>query len=220
MAEHSPDGAVLHRVAGSQHGARLVVLLLHGGAEKPNTRSVWPWWPPFLRMWAIVPWLLRSAAKPAVYLLRDAAQGWNGGAGPIRDARWAIAVLRQRHPHHSIVLVGHSMGGRVGVVVVGEQDVVGLVGLAPWLPTGEPVADLSGRQLVLIQGSADRSVPAGQTRDWVGRARQRCTENRLPASTISYLEIPGAGHLMLRFLPLWHRLTARGVDLIINAQSI
>ncbi len=219
MAEHSPDGAVLHR-AGRRHDAGSVVLMLHGGDENPNTKPVWPWWPPVLRMWAIVPWLTRGPGRPAVYLLRDAAQGWNGGAGPIKDARWAIAVLRQRYPRRPIVLVGHSMGGRVGAEVVGERDVVGVVGLAPWLPNGEPVTDLSGRQLVLIQGSADRSVPAGQTRAWVDRARQQCAESRLPASTVSYLEIPGGGHTMLRFLPLWHGLTVRGVDLVVNERRI
>lgn len=219
MAEHSADGAVLHRLASGRHGGGPVVVLLHGGDENPNTAKVRPWWPPVLRMWAMAPWLARSAARPAVYLLRDAAQGWNGGAGPLRDARWAIAVVRQRHPHRSIVLVGHSMGGRVGAAVVAERDVVGVVGLAPWLPKGEPVVDLSGRQLVLIQGSADRSVPAGQTRAWVDRARQQCAESRLPATTITYLEIPG-GHMMLRFLPLWHGLTVRGVDLIVTARQL
>ncbi|MGI8416149.1 MAG: alpha/beta hydrolase [Nakamurella sp.] len=220
MAEHSPDGAVLHRAAGSRHRGGPVVLLLHGGDENPNTKQVWPCWPPVLRMWAIVPWLTRGPARPAVHLLRDVAQGWNGGAGPIRDARWAIAVLRQRYPHRPIVLVGHSMGGRVGAAVVGEQDVVGFVGLAPWLPAGEPVADLSGRQLVLIQGSVDRSVPADQTRAWVDRASRQCTESRLTTSTMRYLEIPGGGHMMLRSLPLWHRLAARGVDLVVTARQL
>ncbi|MGI8418065.1 MAG: alpha/beta fold hydrolase [Nakamurella sp.] len=215
----SPDGAVLRRAPGSRADANAAVLVLHGGDEEPNTRRIRPWWPPVLRMWGLLPALLRLPARPACYLLRHPVRGWNGGHGPIRDARWALAVLRERHPGRPIAVLGHSMGGRVAAMLAAEPDVGGFVGLAPWLPFGEPIPDLAGRRVMLIHGSADRSIPPAQTRQWAERATADLDRRGLPSAGVSYLQIRGGGHTMLRRFTQWHLLAAAGANEVLRVRT-
>lgn len=194
---------MLRRLAGPAGPPDTVVLLLHGGDESANTARVPPWWPPALRMLAFGPAIRRARPAAAVYLLWNAGKGWSQGGPPVRDARWALGELRRLHPGTPIVLGGHSMGGRVGARVLADPDVAGLVGLAPWLPAGEPVPDLTGRAVVLLHGEADRTIAIADTRQWAARAGgQGC---------VNFLAIDGGDHPMLRHFFRWHRLAARGV---------
>ncbi len=154
--------------------------------------------------------MLRGAAdRPVIYLLRNAVRGWNHGIFPIRDARWALAEIRRRHQGRPIVLIGHSMGGRVGIAVLTEPAVIGLVGLAPWLPRGEPIPELDGRRVVLLHGSADTQISPADTRAWVQRAAQQATGQH--TESVEYQEIPGGDHPMIRRFRQFSRLSGLAV---------
>lgn len=155
----------------------------------------------------------------AVYRLRFSVRGWNGdGAGVLGDARWAIDEIAARHPGLPIVVVGHSLGGRVAMHLAGwtsdvetggrRSTVVGAVGLAPWVSPADPVDLLDGVPLFVVQGTADRVVPEQSTRPWLARAEKA-------GARIESTIIEGAGHAMLRHLRRWHRLTADGVGSVL-----
>ena len=101
-----------YAVRGPRSGARAVVLVLHGG--RANSTEASPRGAAYLRM---VPFAAAVAAghrDVAVWLLRYRVRGWNGPAeDPLHDARWALDEARRLHPGAPIVLIGHSMGGRV-----------------------------------------------------------------------------------------------------------
>lgn len=197
----SPDGARLLQLAATSDAPDATVLLLHGGKDGTSRATAPGWWPPVLRMRPIGSSVRRSPQTPrlATYLLVDELRSWNGGEPPVRDASWAIAQLRQANPDTPIVLVGHSMGGRVAIRVIGAEGVVGAVGLAPWLPSGEPVPDLTDRRLVLLHGTADKIIPVRYSEDWAERAG------------VELRTIAGGDHSMLRPLPTWHRMTGEAV---------
>jgi len=136
----------------------------------------------------------------AVWLLRNRVRGWNAGEAaepdPVRDARQAIGVVRSSLPGVPVVLVGHSMGGRTACAVAGEPGVVGVCALAPWLPPDSPVAPIAGRSLVVAHGKADRRTSPAQSRRFVARAVAS-------GASATYLELPGAGHFMLRRIRTW-----------------
>lgn len=213
MTASNATGARLRRAPGNRSGAGAVVLLLHGGAEERDIRPVPRWWPPVLRMWGFAPALLRSKLRPSVYLLRNPARGWNGGALPIADTRRALTLLRGRHPGRPIVLIGHSMGARVAAAVVADPDIAGFVGLAPWLPPDAAIPDLAGRRVLLVHAAADRDMSADGTRLWALRASDALTAGS--CDWVRYLELPRAGHAMLRSFRRWHRMTAAGVEQIL-----
>jgi pimeloyl-ACP methyl ester carboxylesterase len=53
---------------------------------------------------------------------------------PVQDARWALTQLYNQHPDASIVLLGHSMGGRAALRVADHPAVTAVCALAPWIP--------------------------------------------------------------------------------------
>ena len=144
----------------------------------------------------------------AVYRLQLAIRGWNGtGAAAMRDARWALAELRTRHPGLPIVLVGHSMGGRMSFRLGGDPDVIGVVGLAPWLPPDEPIKQLTRTKVSVIHGSRDRTISERSTRPFLARLAAT-------GVAVDHTELTGTGHAMLRRWRVWHALTAAAVTSI------
>ena len=99
---------------------------------------------------ALAPGLRRRRA--ADWLLSYRLRGWNGGAGPVDDARWALEQVRRELGDLPVVLLGHSMGARTAIHVADDDSVVGVVGLAPWWPADEPVEALRGKHLVGAHG--------------------------------------------------------------------
>ena len=145
----------------------------------------------------------------AVWTLRYRVRGWNGAEmSPVEDATWALDEIRRRHGDVPVVLLGHSMGGRTAMRVAGSASVRGVVGLAPWLPDGEPVQQLAGRRVLVIHGSADRVTSPGASRRFVDRAAGVAAE-------ASYIALPGETHAMLLRARTWHRLsTSYAVDVV------
>jgi dienelactone hydrolase len=188
-----------------------VVLLLHGGMAashepvRPGNLAAW-------RMTRFVPAFRtrarRADAQPrvAVALLRDRVRGWNAEEAdavpdPVADALWALEEIGQRFGPVPVVLVGHSMGGRAALRAAGHTSVRAVAALAPWLPSGEPLAQLAGRDVLIAHGSRDRVTSPDAS---LAYARDAAAV----AKSIQLQEFPG-GHAMLRGAGAWHRLVRR-----------
>ncbi len=175
-----------------------VVLMLHGGKERGHElvdgRSL---------SWRRTAWMQREIARPlqeagvSSWLLRFTRRGWNGGADRIADARAALADVRRELGDVPVVLLGHSMGARTAVHVADDANVVGVVGLAPWLPVGESVDALRGKRLHAAHGSRDRITSARATRAYVQRAAQ-------VAVSAEFEDVGPLGHYLLRGRDRWN----------------
>jgi predicted esterase len=206
----SDPGGGRHLSARGSPGAGVAgaVLFLHGGKEH-STAAVTRYQLAVVRVAVLAADVRRRLAGRGVtvWLLRFGVRGWNGdGAGPVADALWALDRVRTAHRGDGspIVLAGHSMGARTALRVAGEDGVAGVVALAPWVPAGEPVAQLAGRRIVVAHGTDDRTTDPAVSRRWVDRARDA-------GGDVRYEEIPGDGHGMLRRARHWHALTADAV---------
>ena len=209
----SPTGAALAAVSSPARSGKdpavAAVLVLHGGSPDSVTPTQWRNLA-IVRLWPVARVIARAVPRVAVHRLRFSVRGWNGdGASAIADARWALEQLRTLHPGLPIVVVGHSMGGRVAAQVGGDPDVAGLVLLAPWVPSGDPADQLGGVPVVIVQGGRDRSIPLATTEPWIAHA-----ENA-PA-TISRTVLPWGEHTMLLRFWVWHRLAAAGVRTVLS----
>ena len=109
------------------------VLVLHGGSAD-SVAPVGRFALAALRLVPIARAIARQAPDAAVYRLRNSVRGWNGdGAEVLEDARWAVDLIAHAHPDVPVVVVGHSLGGRVAAQLAGDgSPVAGAVLLAPW----------------------------------------------------------------------------------------
>ena len=189
---------------------RAVLLFLHGGQQRstdPVENKHASWW----RV-AMMARSLRGFARErglAVVLLQYAVRGWNDelAPSPVTDARWALDERAERIPGRPVVLVGHSMGGRTACRVADDPNVLGVVGLAPWLPEREPVGAIAGRALHVIHGTRDRWTSATLSRQFVERAQPLATE-------ATWTSLPGVGHFMFRRVRTWNRFVEDSVERI------
>ena len=191
---------------------RAVALLLHGGKEKSYEQSE-PMHLSSRRMRPFARALHRQGAAHglAVWTVKYRVRGWNAPEmSPVHDAHWALEEVRRRHGDVPVVLVGHSMGGRTAVHVLGDPNVVAMVGLAPWLPN-DPVDGADGKAVLIAHGTRDRTTSAAQTLAWSERAREA-------GGTVTYASLAGCGHYLLRRVRLWSDLAtgfslgALGID--------
>ncbi len=183
---------------------RAVVLVLHGGQERskvPATR----WYPAY---WRMVPFArdLRRAGRGAgvaVWLMCNRYRGWNQPElDPVADARWALEAIRRAHPGVPVVLVGHSMGGRVALRVADDPAIAGVCVLAPWTPAGEPVAQLADRTVLIAHGDRDRITDPGLSHAYAERAK-------LVTDSVCRFDVRGESHALLRRYSRWTLLVRR-----------
>jgi dienelactone hydrolase len=172
--------------------AHAAVIILPGGTESSRGRY-----------WKIADLGLRALARNlaeagepdglAVYLLRYRFRGWNGDAADtLVDTREALERIRQRHGHIPVALVGNSLGGRAAFHAAGDAGVTSVIGIAPWLPEGDPVDQLAGRRVLIMHGDRDHSsASSAMSLAYAQRARGVVTD-------LARFEVGGEGHFLLR----------------------
>ncbi len=182
-----------------------VALILHGGRERGEAPTS-PLQLSYLRMFDFAWALRRRSVGCAVYLLRYRLRGWNPGPGvpdPVVDTQWALDQLTALHPHLPIAMLGHSMGGRAAFAAADHPAVVGVCGLAPWLPADEPVPPRRDHQrFVIAHGTSDRMTSSPLSREYAERLRRM-------GHTVARFELPGAKHALLDRSGLWRDFAAR-----------
>ncbi len=199
------------RVFPPQGAAHGLVLVLHGGRAE-SVQPTQPWQSAVLRMLPFVRAVRRSAPQLAVAQLRYQVRGWNGSGASVPDARQALSALTERFGQRPIALIGHSLGGRTALRVADVHGVEAVAALAPWLPLGEPVADVRGRRLLLVHGLEDRVTDPRATAAWAARARAA-------EADVGVVLLRGEGHGMLRRARLWHQLAASFVVTTLTGQD-
>ncbi len=178
-----------------------VVLVLHGGTEhsvEPSERTHLA----SLRMKPFARHLHRQGLT--VWRVRYRVRGWNGAErSPVHDAQWALDEVRRRHGHVPVVLLGHSMGGRAAVHVLGDASVVGMVALCPWLPS-EPTEGAAGKRVVIAHSVDDTTTSPVLSLAWATAVAPIARSTR-------YVGVRGSDHGMVRRFRLWHRLATTAV---------
>lgn len=180
---------------------RGIALVLHGGRansfEPVRARQLSP-----ARMVPIARQLHAwgSSAGLETWNLRNGVRGWNGELmSPLRDARWALEQIHEKHPELPAYLLGHSMGGLTALCAAEDPLVRAVVALAPWVDGTTPVQHLAGRRVLIAHGDAD---------SWTSPRQSLLYAQRIQgiADDVRYVTIAGAGHFMIAKLPLWHDL--------------
>jgi|ERR1700761_6683864 len=192
------------------HSVRAAVLVAHGGRSQ-STAPVTPYQPAVLRMIPVAAAIRRAVPGQAAVVNRPLyrLRGWNGDlASPVADLTAAIDQIGERFGPIPVVLVGHSMGARTAVRVAGHPQVTAVAGLAPWLPPGEPVEQLAGRRVLLVQAAGDIVTRPADTWAFAERAAA--------VTTVATIELRHSDHAMLRRAPLWHRIATGFVRLALG----
>ena len=183
---------------------RAVALVLHGGQETSKARAH-SLRPPYLRMLPFARELRRAGREGglAVWALRYRYRGWNApDLDPVADARWALDEVRRAHPDVPVVLVGHSMGGRVALHVAADPAVTAVCALAPWTPDGDPVDQLAGRTVLIAHGDQDTVTDPALSFAYAVRAKA-------VTDAACRFEMRDEAHAMLRRSREWHLLVRR-----------
>src|ERR1700722_18161549 len=205
MEDLGPQALVTGRgatEAGRDPDVRAVVMVAHGGTSV-STRPTGAAQLAVLRMIPVAQ-AIRQAGRGshvAGWGPRVAGRGWNDAqASPVADLDRLMDGLAETMGQVPVILVGHSMGARAALRAGGHPLVTAVAALAPWLPPGEPVAQLAGRRILLAHATGDTVPRPADTGAYAQRARQ--------ASRVTAIEIRGSEHAMLRRASLWHQLAA------------
>lgn len=191
---------------------RAVVLLLHGGKPR-SERAVDSSSASWRRMAAIQRRLAPDWERAGLssWLLRYRARGWNGGRAPVADARWALSEVRRELGDVPVVLLGHSMGGRVAVHVADDPAVTGVVALAPWWEPTDPADTIHGRRVLAAHARRDRITSARMTAAYLSRAQEAGVDTEL-------VDMGALGHYMLAGAGRWNEV-ARTATLAMVAED-
>ena len=167
-------------------GQPLAVLLVNGGTAKslPGT-------------WSATSELLADGLAPrfpqlTFAELRYRIKSWNQLSSCMADTEAGLELVCGAGATRTL-LVGFSMGGAVSIGVAAHPTVVGVLGLAPWVPERLTLDGLRGKRFDVVHGSLDRYLPfipgvsASNSKRGFERARALGVEG-------SYLLIPRGVH--------------------------
>jgi dienelactone hydrolase len=150
--------------------------------------------------------LARISRELAVFQLRYRVRGWNAPRlDPVQDARWALTEIQRTFPGVPVVLVGHSMGGRVALRVAEDPAVTAVCALAPWCPPTDPVEQLAGRAVLIVHGRLDRTTDPAESCRYARRAKQ------VTGQPVTVHWVENEGHAMLRKPKVWRDQVRRFV---------
>jgi pimeloyl-ACP methyl ester carboxylesterase len=128
-------------------------------------------------------------------------RGWNSpGLDAVADAKGVLDEVRQRFEPKNIVLVGHSMGGRVAAHLCADADIGAVVALAPWWVGDDADLIPATTRLLVVHGTADTWTDPGSSRTQTLRAGRRGLD-------AEWVGIDGAGHYMVRRFSEWQSCT-------------
>jgi pimeloyl-ACP methyl ester carboxylesterase len=179
-----------------------VVLVAHGG-QASSTAPTSAVQPAVLRMIPVAAAIRQGLRGSGAVVRRPRfrVRGWNGAeASPVGDLNDALDAIAAEFGPVPVVLVGHSMGARAAVRAAGHPAVSAVAGLAPWLPPGEPAAQLAGRRVLLAHSTADSITSPAETWAFLDRARA--------ITEVAAVEVRDGDHPMLRRARLWHAIAA------------
>jgi len=179
------------------------VLVLPGGRPRDASTSR-PWQLANQRMmWLAQSLQRRLGSSVQVQRVQYRKRGWNSPAlDALRDAESALQAMRRDVDR--VVLVGHSMGARVGAHLSASSHVAGLVALAPWWPHDDADLIPTSCRLLTLHGTAD-----SWTDPRASQAQTRWAHDR--GVDAQWVGLPNAGHYLLHDLARWHRLTSEFV---------
>lgn len=168
-----------------------VVLVLHGGAARGERMPVSPTQLSVLRMVPLARRVARAGRRRlAVFRLLNSTRGWDSHHPPVADVEWALGQVRAQLGALPVSLVGHSLGGRAALMAGGMPEVRSVVALAPWVQPSD-ARDLSGRDVLVVHGTADRVASA--ERSFALTERLRASGER-----VGFVSVEGGRHAMLR----------------------
>jgi pimeloyl-ACP methyl ester carboxylesterase len=198
------SGETLSRPSGDSHAAGVtgVVVVAHGGrsvSAEPTAAAQ----PAVIRMIPVAQAIRQALRGSGAVVIRPrfALRGWNGNqASPVPDFSRILDGVAGQFGDVPVVLVGHSMGARAAMRVAGHPAVLAVAGLAPWLPPGEPVEQLTGRRILLSHGNSDRITRPEDT--WL------FAERAAAVTDVTAIEVRDGEHAMLRRASVWHNIAA------------
>lgn len=161
-----------------------------------------------LRMLPVAKAIAGSDDRIAVARLKYAIGGWNmNGTGAVIDAEWALDEAARRFPGVPVVVVGHSVGGRVALRLGADPRVTGVLALAPWLSGPDPVIGRPGLRALVVHGKRDLLARSALS-------RRRVADLLALGADASFLAVGGDTHTMLLRWRVWNEVTigyVRGV---------
>jgi pimeloyl-ACP methyl ester carboxylesterase len=177
------------------------VLVLPGGRVRSDEASRW-WQLANVRMMLVAAALRRRLGRGVeVRRVQYRLRGWNSPRyDAVADAAAVLDVVRARFEPKGIVLVGHSMGGRVATRLAAGGRVGAVVALAPYWPRDDGDLIPPSTRLLVVHGTADTRTDPDASRVQTLRARERGLDAQ-------WVGIEGAGHSMVRPYFEWHRRT-------------
>ncbi|WP_229675624.1 alpha/beta hydrolase [Hoyosella rhizosphaerae] len=200
---------------------KTIVLVLPGGKVRSDSSSR-PWhlssvrMRPFTRVLSALAESATTAGEADIHVVqvRYRKRGWNGnGAEAIADARGAMQraiELNDSEIDTNVIVVGHSMGGRVAAHLASDPRVSGVIALAPWWPDEEGNLFRAGQRLAVLHGTEDRWTDPVLSRAEVLRASRNGVEAH-------WEPMEDAGHFMLSKTGQWHNWVVESAERMIAA---